>query len=292
LYGCPTLINNTETFGTVAHILRNGGAWFKQFGSPGNRGTKTFSLVGKVRKTGLIEVPLGMTLRQIVYEIGGGTRKPFKAVQTGGPLGGCLSEAQLDTPIDYESMRAVGSMMGSGGLIVMDESTCMVDMARYFTSFAQNESCGNCTPCRIGNRILLDTLNKIVHGEGQPEDLDTLQRAARTMSQTALCGLGQAAANPVSSSLRYFLAEYEAHISEKYCQAGVCDDLFHYYIEPERCSGCGLCVEGCPSGAIQGKLKEPYSLDASKCNKCHACVKKCARNAIKTAPAALQEVTQ
>ena len=292
LYGCPTLINNTETFGTVPHILRHGGKWFQQVGAPGNCGTKTFSLVGKVRNTGLIEVPLGMTLRQIVFEIGGGTKKPFKAVLTGGPLGGCLSEAQLDTPIDYESMRSVGSMMGSGGLIVMDESTCMVDMARYFTSFAQNESCGNCTPCRIGNRILLDTLNKIVHGDGQPEDLDTLQKAARTMSQTALCGLGQAASNPVASSLRYFISEYQSHITEKYCQAGVCDDLITYYIESKRCSGCGLCVDGCPSGAIQGKLKEPYYLDASKCNKCHSCVKKCARNAIKTAPAALQEVTQ
>jgi NADH-quinone oxidoreductase subunit F len=290
LYGCPTLINNTETFGTVAHILRNGGEWFQQFGTADNRGTKTFSLVGKVRNTGLIEVPLGMTLRQIVFEIGGGTKKPFKAVQTGGPLGGCLAEAQLDTPIDYESMRAVGSIMGSGGLIVMDESTCMVDMARYFTSFAQDESCGNCTPCRIGNRILLDTLEKIVSGEGQIEDLDTLQRAARTMAQTALCGLGQAASNPVASSLRYFKAEYEAHINDKYCQSGVCDDLFEYYIEPERCNGCGLCVESCPSGAIQGKKRELYHLDPAKCGKCRACIKKCARNAIKTTPVSQSEV--
>ena len=229
-------------------------------------------------------------MQVIVVEIGGGTKKPFKAVQTGGPLGGCLPEAQLDTPIDYESMRAVGSIMGSGGLIVMDESTCMVDMARYFTSFAQNESCGNCTPCRIGNRILLDTLEKIVSGEGQIEDLDTLQRAARTMSQTALCGLGQAASNPVASSLRYFKAEYEAHITEKYCQPGVCDDLFEYYIEPQRCNGCGLCVEVCPSGAIQGKKRELYHLDPAICSKCHACIKKCARNAIKTTAVAQSEV--
>ncbi len=284
LHGCPTLINNTETFGTVPHILRHGGEWFQQFGAAGNHGTKTFSLVGKVRHTGLIEVPLGMTLRQIVFEIGGGTRKAFKAVQTGGPLGGCLSEAQLDTPIDYESMRAAGSIMGSGGLIVMDESTCMVDMARYFTDFAQDESCGNCTPCRIGNRILLDTLEKIVAGEGQLEDLDTLQRAAKTMSQTALCGLGQAASNPVASSLRYFQAEYEAHINQKFCQSGVCDDLFEYYIDSTRCNGCGLCVETCPSGAIQGKKRALYQLDPALCSKCHACVKKCARNAIKTAP--------
>ena len=286
------MINNTETFGAVPHILRNGGKWFQQFGAPGNRGTKTFSLVGKVRHSGLIEVPLGMTLRQIVFDIGGGTKKPFKAVQTGGPLGGCLSEAQLDTPIDYESMRAVGSIMGSGGLIVMDESTCMVDMARYFTSFAQSESCGNCTPCRIGNRILLDTLEKIVAGEGQVEDLDTLQRAARTMSQTALCGLGQAASNPVASSLRYFKSEYEAHITNKFCQSGVCDDLFEYYIEPERCNGCGLCVETCLSGAIQGKKRELYQLDPAICSKCHACVKICARNAIKTTPIKLREAAR
>jgi NADH-quinone oxidoreductase subunit F len=292
LHGCPTLINNTETFGSVPNILRQGGGWFQQFGAAGNSGTKTFSLVGKVRHTGLIEVPLGMTLRQIVFEIGGGTRKPFKAVQTGGPLGGCLSEAQLDTPIDYESMRAVGSIMGSGGLIVMDESTCMVDMARYFTGFAQNESCGNCTPCRIGNRILLDTLEKIVAGEGQVEDLDTLQRAAKTMSQTALCGLGQAASNPVASSLRYFQAEYEAHITGKFCQAGVCDDLFEYYIDPQRCNSCGLCVESCPSGAIQGIKRERYHLDATLCSQCHACVKKCARNAIKTAPVGQSEAAR
>ncbi len=289
LHGCPTLINNTETFGTVPHILRNGGKWFQQIGARGNAGTKTFSLVGKVRYTGLIEVPLGMTLRQIVYEIGGGTKKPFKAVQTGGPLGGCLSEEQLDTPIDYETMRSVGSSMGSGGLIVMDESTCMVDMARYFTTFAQNESCGKCTPCRIGNRILLDTLEKITAGDGQPEDLEILRRVSTTMSQASLCGLGQAASNPVSSSMHYFLSEYETHITEKYCQAGVCDHLFDYVIDPDRCSGCGLCIEVCPSGAIQGNKREPYHLDATICNKCHACVKKCARNAIKPVPIAQQE---
>ena len=280
LHGHPTLINNTETFGTVPNIMRNGGSWFHQFGTNGNSGTKTFSLVGKARNTGLIEVPLGMTLRQIVFEIGGGTKKPFKAVQTGGPLGGCLSEAQLDTPIDYESMRANGSIMGSGGLIVMDETTCMVDMARYFIGFAQSESCGNCTPCRIGTRVLMDKLDKIVSGDGEPEDLEIMRRAADTMTKTALCGLGQAASNPVTSSIRYFLSEYETHILTKFCQAAVCPDLFEYQIQPDQCIGCGVCKDVCTVGAIQGKRKKPYTLDVSKCVKCHACVGVCVRNAI------------
>ncbi len=280
LNGLPTLINNTETFGTVPHIMRNGGVWFQQYGLPGNSGTKTFSLVGKVRHTGLIEVPLGTTLRQIVYEIGGGTRKPFKAVQTGGPLGGCLPEEMLDTPITYESMRASGSIMGSGGLIVMDESTCMVELARYFIQFAADESCGNCTPCRIGTRILKDTLQKIIEGEGEPEDIETMRRAAYTMTNTSLCGLGQAASNPVTSGLRYFLPEYQAHINEKYCPAAVCDGLFKYWIEPAKCTGCHLCTPSCPSGAIAGSLKEVHVLDQDLCITCGACVTACNRNAI------------
>jgi NADH-quinone oxidoreductase subunit F len=286
LHGCPTLINNTETFGTVPAIMRNGGAWFHQFGVPGNYGTKTFSLVGKVRHTGLIEVPLGMTLRQIVNEIGGGTKKPIKAVQTGGPLGGCLSAAQLDTPVTYETMRDQGSMMGSGGLIVMDESTCIVDMARYFTGFAQSESCGNCTPCRIGTRVLMSTLEKIARGEGEATDLEVMRKAAHTMVQTSLCGLGQAASNPVTSSLRFFLSEYEDHIHRKTCPAAVCPDLFEYAISFERCSGCGLCVEVCREGAIHGKRREPYFLDARKCIQCRACVAVCAREAIQGVPVA------
>jgi NADH:ubiquinone oxidoreductase subunit F (NADH-binding)/Fe-S-cluster-containing hydrogenase component 2/(2Fe-2S) ferredoxin len=284
LNGCPTLINNTETFGTVPSILRNGGRWFEQIGVPGNPGTKTFSLVGKVRHTGLIEVPLGMTLRQVVYDIGGGTKRPFKAIQTGGPLGGCLPAEQLDTPITYETMRTLGSIMGSGGLIVMDESTCIVDMARYFIGFAKNESCGNCTPCRVGTRVLMTTLEKITRGEGEPQDLVTLRKTADTMVSTALCGLGQAAANPVTSGLRYFPEEYETHINAKYCPAAVCEDLFEYHILAERCSGCALCVEVCRVGAIQGEKRSPHVLDAAICIKCHSCVRVCARGAIVGAP--------
>ncbi len=280
LNGLPTLINNTETFGTVPHIMRNGGTWLQRYGLPGNSGTKTFSLVGKVRHTGLIEVPLGTTLRQVVYEIGGGTRKPFKAVQTGGPLGGCLPEEMLDTPITYESMRASGSIMGSGGLIVMDESTCMVELARYFINFAADESCGNCTPCRIGTRILKDTLQKIIQGEGEMKDIDTMRRTAYTMTNTSLCGLGQAASNPVTSGLRYFLPEYQAHIQDKYCASAVCEGLFKYWIEAERCTGCDLCTPVCPSGAIQGGRKEIHVLDQDLCITCGECVAACARHAI------------
>lgn len=290
LNGCPTLINNTETFGTLPAILRNGGKWFEQFGAPGNPGTKTFSLVGKVRNTGLIEVPLGMTLRQIVYDIGGGTKQPFKAIQTGGPLGGCLPADKLDTPITYETMREMGSMMGSGGLIVMDESTCIVDMARYFISFAKNESCGNCTPCRTGTRVLMTTLEKIASGEGEPKDIATLRKTAETMAKTSLCGLGQAAAHPVASSLRYFLDEYETHINEQYCPASVCEDLFEYHILAERCSGCGLCVSVCRVNAIQGEKRAVHVLDVTKCVKCHSCVRVCARGAIVGAPIPVEAI--
>ena len=278
--GCPTLINNTETFGTIPAIMRNGGAWYQQYGVPGNHGTKTFSLVGKVRYTGLIEVPLGTPLRKIVEEVGGGTERPFKAVQTGGPLGGCLAESQLDTPITYEAMRDQGSIMGSGGLIVMDESTCIVDMAHYFIGFALRESCGNCTPCRIGTRVLIDRLEKIIRGDGEPEDLEMMRRAADTMVRTSLCGLGQAASNPVTSSLSFFLSEYEAHVNEGYCPSAVCKGLFQYVILAENCNGCTLCAKVCPANAIQGQLKELHTLDVSLCTQCHACVEVCAKDAI------------
>ncbi len=280
LYGLPTLINNTETFGTVPAILREGGKWYQQIGSEGNTGTKTFSLVGKVRYTGLIEVPLGMTLRQIIYDVGGGTRRPFKAIQTGGPLGGCLSARHLDIPINYESMRANGSIMGSGGLIVMDESTCMVDIARFFLSFSAKESCGNCTPCRVGTRVLIDTLDKITRGEGVPEDLEVMRRAGDTMAKTSLCALGQAAANPVITTLANFPEEYEDHIQGKFCPPAVCGGMFEYTISPERCSGCGLCLPVCETGAIQGQRRELHVLDAALCIQCRKCVAVCARNAI------------
>lgn len=282
--GYPTLINNTETFGILPNILRNGGQWFSQLGSPGNAGTKTVSLVGKARHTGLIEVPLGMTLRQIVFDIGGGTIQPFKAVQTGGPLGGCLSAAHLDTPVDYENMRASGSIMGSGGLIVLDESTCIVDLARYFLTFSASESCGKCTPCRVGTRILVETLEKIARGEGEMGDLDVLYTVADTMQRTALCGGGQTAPNPVLTTLKYFLNEYLTHIQGRYCPAAVCTALFEYRIIAEKCTGCGRCVQVCSSGAVHGEKKEPHVIDVNRCIKCRACVEVCKFDAIVGVP--------
>jgi NADH:ubiquinone oxidoreductase subunit F (NADH-binding)/(2Fe-2S) ferredoxin len=280
LFGSPTLINNTETFGIVPHILRNGGEWFSKLGVPGNSGTKTFSLVGKVRYTGLIEVPLGTTLRQIVFDVGGGTHKPFKAVQTGGPLGGCMSADLLDTPVEYESMRRAGSIMGSGGLIVLDESTCLVDLARYFLHFSEHESCGKCTPCRIGTRVLVETLDRISRGEGEQEDFEILYTVSNTMVRTSLCGLGQAAANPVLSTIKYFLDEYRTHIHDKYCPAAVCKDLFEYHILAETCTGCMRCIRVCQSGAITGEKLKPHTIDLSLCIKCHACIEVCNPEAI------------
>ncbi len=225
-----------------------------------------------------------MTLRQIVFDVGGGTIKPFKAVQTGGPLGGCLSATHLDTPVDYENMRASGSIMGSGGLIVVDEDTCIVDLARYFLTFSESESCGKCTPCRIGTRILLETLEKIARGEGEDEDLDVLYRVADTMQRTALCGAGQTAPNPVLTTLKYFMNEYQTHIHGRYCPAGVCTALFEYRIIPEKCTGCGRCAQVCTSVAVQGVKKEPYIIDVDKCIKCRACYEACKFDAIVPVP--------
>ena len=280
LHGRPTIINNVETLGTLPNILRHGAQWYRQFGVQGCQGTKTFSLVGKVRRTGLIEVPLGMSLRQIIFDIGGGTRKPFKAVQTGGPSGGCLSEEFLDTPVSYESLGAVGSIMGSGGLIVMDDDTCIVDVARYFLDFTQKESCGKCSPCRIGSRHMVEMLEAITRGEGDPDQLLKLEALGETVKRGSLCGLGQTAPNPVLTTLRYFRAEYLQHVKEKFCPAAVCRELVEYRVVPEKCTGCQRCVNVCPTGAITGPRSEPHNLDASKCIKCRACYEICRFDAI------------
>jgi NADH-quinone oxidoreductase subunit F len=280
LHGKPTIINNVETLGTLPNILRNGAAWYRQFGILGNFGTKTFSLVGKIRRAGLIEVPLGMSLRKIIFDIGGGTAKKFKAVQTGGPSGGCLSEEFLDTTVDYESLGAAGSIMGSGGLIVMDEDTCVVDLARYFLDFTQKESCGKCSPCRVGSRHLVELLERITKGTGEPGDLAKLHDLGETMKRGSLCGLGQTAPNPVLTTLRYFRPEYLSHVTEKYCSATVCRELLEYRVIADKCTGCQRCVAVCPTGAITGPRAELHNLDASKCIKCRACYEICRFDAI------------
>ncbi|MDH4223236.1 MAG: 4Fe-4S binding protein, partial [candidate division Zixibacteria bacterium] len=259
---------------------RNGASWYRQYGKQGNHGTKTFSLVGKVHRTGLIEVPLGTTLREIIFDIGGGTVKPFKGVQTGGPSGGCLSEEFLDTPIDYESLTAAGSIMGSGGLIVMDEDTCVVDLARYFLDFTQKESCGKCVPCRVGTRHMVEILEKIAKGQGQIEDLSKLLALGETIKMSSLCGLGQTAPNPVLTTLRYFRQEYLKHVTDKYCPATVCRELIEYRVVPDKCTGCQRCVSVCPTGAITGARAEIHKLDPSKCSKCRACYEVCRFDAI------------
>ncbi|OPY62613.1 MAG: NADP-reducing hydrogenase subunit HndC [Syntrophorhabdaceae bacterium PtaU1.Bin034] len=280
LFGCPTIINNVETLGTLPNIFRNGVEWYTRLGKEGNRGTKTFSLVGKIRRPGLIEVQLGTTLREIIYDIGGGLQKPFKAIQTGGPSGGCLSEEFLDLTVDYESLAAAGSIMGSGGLIVMDEDTCIVDLAKYFLDFTQKESCGKCTPCRIGTRHMVELLEKIAQGEGSAEDLLTLRTLGDTIRKGALCGLGQTAPNPVLTTLRYFRNEYLEHIKDQRCRAVVCKNLIEYRVIQEKCTGCQSCVRVCPTGAISGPRSEPHNLDTSKCIKCRSCYEICRFDAI------------
>jgi NADH:ubiquinone oxidoreductase subunit F (NADH-binding)/NAD-dependent dihydropyrimidine dehydrogenase PreA subunit len=280
LYGKPTIINNVESLATLPNILANGPAWYNRFGTETSKGTKTFSLVGKVRRTCLIEVPLGTTLRRVIYDIGGGLTKDFKAVQTGGPSGGCLGEEFLDTPIDYENLAAAGSIMGSGGLIVIDRDTCIVDTARYFLGFTQEESCGKCVPCRVGTGHLVAILDRICAGQGELADLDRLERLAHVIKQSSLCGLGQTAPNPVLSSLKYFRQEFVEHIVDKRCRAAVCRDLVEYRIVPDKCTGCQRCVQVCPTGAITGPRSEPHNLDPEKCIKCRPCHEACRFDAI------------
>jgi len=276
----PTIINNVETLGTLPNIIRNGPDWYNAYGTATSKGTKTFSLVGRVRRTGLIEVPMGMTLREIIFDIGGGLFKPFKAVQTGGPSGGCLSEEFLDTPIDYETLSKAGSIMGSGGLIVLDEDTCVVDLAKYFLSFTQKESCGKCVPCRVGTRHLTDLLEKISSGHGEVADLEKLEKLGNVIKGAALCGLGNTAPNPVLSTLKYFRDEFLAHAKDHRCPAAVCRDLVVYRVIPGKCTGCQQCVKVCPTGAVTGPRSEPHNIDESKCIKCRACYEICRFDAI------------
>jgi NADH-quinone oxidoreductase subunit F len=282
LWGKPTNINNVETWANVPWIINKGSNWYSQIGTNGSKGTKIFSLVGKINNTGLVEVPMGMTLREIIYEIGGGILggKEFKAVQTGGPSGGCIPKELLDLPIDFESLTEVGSMMGSGGMIVMDENTCMVDVARYFLDFLRGESCGKCTSCREGIQIMYEILVNICEGKGKPEDIELLKEIAEAVKAASLCGLGITAPNPVLSTLRYFKDEYEAHIYSKKCPAGVCKELITYRIDEEKCTGCMVCLRSCSVNAISGEKQKPHKIDVEKCIKCGSCFEVCRFDAV------------
>ncbi len=283
LFDKPTNLNNVETYANVPKIILNGADWYKSIGPENSPGTKAFALTGTIQNTGLIEVPMGTTLREVIFDIGGGMRggTKFKAVQIGGPSGGCLTEKDLDIPLDFDSLQKVGAMIGSGGLVVMDETTCMVEVARFFMNFTQNESCGKCVPCREGTKRMLEILERITAGKGEDGDIELLEELAETISNTALCGLGKTAPSPVLSTIKNFRDEYEAHIYEKRCPAGTCTKLRRYIIDADKCKGCSKCAKGCPVQAITGKIKSPFVIDQDKCIKCGACVTACAFGAVR-----------
>ena len=282
VFSKPTVLNNVETWANISPILLNGAKWFASIGTEGSKGTKVFAVGGKIHNVGLVEVPMGTTLRTIIYEIGGGIpgNKAFKAAQTGGPSGGCIPAKYIDTPMDFDSLKAIGSMMGSGGLIVMDEDTCMVDIAKFYLEFTADESCGKCNPCRIGTKRLLEILTRITEGKGRPEDIQRIRDLAEYMQASSLCALGQSAPNPILSTMNHFLDEYEAHINEKRCPAGVCKSLLNYYILTDKCRGCTLCARNCPVQAISGSVKAPHIIDTTKCIKCGQCIAHCKFGAI------------
>ena len=282
LFGKPTSINNVETYANVPQIILNGPQWFASMGTEKSKGTKTFALAGDVKKTGLIEVPFGITLREIIYDVGGGIKNDlgFKAVQTGGPMGGCLPEEFLDLPVDYERLTQAGSIMGSGGMVVMDEGTCLVDIARFFVEFIQEESCGKCVPCRVGTRRMLEILTRICEGKGRPDDIDLLEQLSIEIRQDSLCGLGQGAPNPVVSTIKHFRKEYEAHINDKVCPAKVCRALICYEIDPEKCVGCTLCARNCPVNCIAGVAKKTHVIDPDVCIRCGICKQVCNYGAV------------